>query len=84
MVTCGHWKKTGFQKIRFHSNYKILNLEYINRHFVRFPVKGISPLVNFARKVTPDRLAYLPVKVIASGMAVIAEKRELVFPKGNK
>jgi 2-polyprenyl-3-methyl-5-hydroxy-6-metoxy-1,4-benzoquinol methylase len=77
-------EKTGFQKIRFHSNYKILNLDYINRHFVRFPVKGISPLVNFARKVIPDKLAYLPVKVIASGMAVIAEKRELVFPKGNK
>jgi len=69
-------EKTGFHKIKFHSNYKILNFDYINRHFVRFPVKGISPLLNLARKLTPDKLAYLPVKVIASGMAVIAEKRE--------
>ena len=68
-------EKTGFHKISFHSNYKILNFDYINRHFVRFPVKGISPLLNLARKLTPHKLAYLPVKVIASGMAVIAEKR---------
>jgi 2-polyprenyl-3-methyl-5-hydroxy-6-metoxy-1,4-benzoquinol methylase len=69
-------KKTGFHKIRFHLNYKILNFDYINRHFVRFPVPGISPLLNFARKFIPDRLAYWPVKLIASGMAVTAEKRE--------
>ena len=70
-------EKTGFHKIRFHSNYKMLNFDYINRHFVRFPVKAISPLMNLARKLTPDKLAYLPVKVIASGMAVIAEKWEI-------
>lgn len=68
-------EKTGFHKIRFHSNHKILNFDYINRHFVRFPVKGLSPLLSSARKLTPDKLAYLPVKVIASGMAVMAEKR---------
>jgi 2-polyprenyl-3-methyl-5-hydroxy-6-metoxy-1,4-benzoquinol methylase len=68
-------EKAGFHKIRILSNYKILNIDYINRHFVRFPVKGISLLLNFARKLTPDKLAYMPVKVVASGMAVIAEKR---------
>ena len=68
-------EKTGFHKIRFHPNYKILNFDYINRHFVRFPVKGVSPILNLARNLTPDKLSYLPVKVIASGMTVIAEKR---------
>ena len=67
-------EKTGFYKIRFHPNYKILNFDYINRHFIRFPVKGINPLLSLVRKVTPNKLAYLPIKVIASGMAVIAEK----------
>jgi len=66
--------KTGFHKIRFFSNYKILNLDYINRHFVRFPIKGLSPLLNLTRKLFPDNLAYHPIKVVASGMAVIAEK----------
>ena len=69
-------EKTGFHKIRFQPNYKILNFDYINRHFVRFPVTGFSPLLNLARKLTPDKLAYMPVKIIASGMAVIAEKRD--------
>ena len=69
-------EKSGFHNIKFYSNYKVLNFDYINRHFVRFPVKGMSPLMNLVRKITPDKLAYMPVKVIASGMAVIAEKRE--------
>jgi 2-polyprenyl-3-methyl-5-hydroxy-6-metoxy-1,4-benzoquinol methylase len=67
-------EQTGFHKIKFHSNYKVLNFDYINRHFIRFPVRVISPLINFARKLTPDKFAYMPVKLVASGMAVIAEK----------
>lgn len=70
-------EKTGFHEIRFHSNYKILNFDYVNRHFVRFPVKGVSPLLNFVRKLTPDKLAFLPFPIVASGMAVIAEKRKI-------
>lgn len=69
-------EQTGFHKIKFQSNYKILNFDYINRHFIRFPVKVISPLMNLARKITPNKLAYMPIKVVASGMAVIAEKRD--------
>ncbi len=67
-------KTVGFHNIKFHSNYKILNFDYICRHFVRFPVKTISPLMSLLRKITPGKLAYMPIKVIASGMAVIAEK----------
>jgi 2-polyprenyl-3-methyl-5-hydroxy-6-metoxy-1,4-benzoquinol methylase len=69
-------EKAGFHHIRFLPNYKILNFDYINRHFVRFPVKGISPLLKVVRTLVPDRLAYLPVKVVASGMAVIADKQQ--------
>ncbi len=69
-------EQAGFQHIKFISNQKILNFDYIHRHFVRFPVKGLSPLVNLARNLIPDKLAYMPIKVVASGMAVIAEKRQ--------
>lgn len=68
-------ERTGFQNIKFYPNYKVLNFDYINRHFLRFPVKGISPLINLVRKILPDKWAYLPINIIASGMAVIAEKR---------
>lgn len=69
-------EKAGFDNIRFHSNYKILNYDYINRHFVRFPVKGISPVLNMIRNLLPDKLAYEPVKIVASGMAIIADKQK--------
>jgi 2-polyprenyl-3-methyl-5-hydroxy-6-metoxy-1,4-benzoquinol methylase len=68
--------KSGFHNIRFHSNYKVLNYDYINRHFVRFPVKGISPVLKMIRNLIPDKLAYKPVKMVASGMAIIADKQE--------
>jgi SAM-dependent methyltransferase len=68
-------EKAGFYKARFYPNCKVLNLDYVTRHFARFPVKGITPLMNLARKMTPYKLAYAPFKVVASGMAVIAEKR---------
>jgi hypothetical protein len=69
-------ENSGFQNVRFYSNYKVLNFDYINRHFIRFPVKGISPLLNFIRILTPDKLAYMPFKVVASGMAILADKRD--------
>ena len=77
-------EKTGFHNVKFHSNYKILNFDYINRHFVRFPNKSLSPLLNLARKMTPNGLAYRPIQVIASGMAVIAEKGGNLIERGVK
>ena len=67
-------EQTGFHNIRFIPNYKILNFDYINRHFVRFPVPGLTPVLGIIRKITPDKLALTPIRFIASGMGVIAEK----------
>jgi 2-polyprenyl-3-methyl-5-hydroxy-6-metoxy-1,4-benzoquinol methylase len=66
-------EKTGFRNVRFMPNYKILNIDYINHHFVRFPVKGFTPLMGSLRRIIPEKLARMPIKLIASGMAVIAE-----------
>jgi 2-polyprenyl-3-methyl-5-hydroxy-6-metoxy-1,4-benzoquinol methylase len=65
---------TGFRNIEFFSNHKILTFDYINRHFVRFPVPGLSPLMNFVRRITPGKLANMPLKIVASGMTVLAQK----------
>jgi 2-polyprenyl-3-methyl-5-hydroxy-6-metoxy-1,4-benzoquinol methylase len=68
-------EKTGFYNVRFYSNYKVLNFDYITRHFVRFPVPGLSPILGLVRKIMPSAAANFPFKIVASGMAVIAEKR---------
>ena len=68
-------EKTGFKKIKFHPNFKMLSLDYINHHFVRFPVRGVSPLVNIVRRLSPGAIAHYPIRIVASGMAVTAEKQ---------
>jgi 2-polyprenyl-3-methyl-5-hydroxy-6-metoxy-1,4-benzoquinol methylase len=68
------FEKTGFHNIKFIPNYKILNFDYINNHFVRYPVNGLTPLIGMIRRIAPDALAYIPIKLIASGIAAIAEK----------
>lgn len=67
-------EKTGFHNIRFLPNRKVLTFDYINRHFQRFPVKGISPVMNLARRIMPRWLAFKPFKIAGSGMALIADK----------
>ena len=73
-------QRTGFSEIRFHSNYKILSLDYIYGHFERYPVPIISPLLRILRKLLPDWIAHKPVKVIASGTMVTARKVPLTRP----
>lgn len=71
-------ERTGFYNIRFYSNYKVLNFDYITRHFIRFPVPGLSAILGLIRKFTPAVIANFPFKIVASGMAVIAEKRNAI------
>ncbi len=65
---------TGYCNPVFFPNYKYLNFDYINSHFERFPVKGLSPMIKIARFLTPNLIAYKPVKIVASGMGLIADK----------
>lgn len=74
-------ERTGFHNVRFMPNHKVLTYDYINRHFLRFPVKGISPAMNFARRVMPRWLAFKPLKIAGSGMALIADK---ISDKGER
>lgn len=64
----------GFKNISTAPNYKVLSFDYINRHFQRFTVPALTPLLGALRKATPEALAKRPVKLVASGMAVFAEK----------
>ena len=65
---------SGFDEIDFLPNYKILSFDYISAHFDRFRVPIASPIVRLARNMLPTRLAHRPVRIVASGMIVLARK----------
>jgi SAM-dependent methyltransferase len=66
----------GFSQIIGKPCVKTLSFDYIAGHFERYPVPGITPAVKFARTVTPFPLRRKPVRVVASGMALMARKKE--------
>ena len=66
----------GFKNVRFFSNYKTLSFDYISAHFDRFRVPVASPVLRVLRKALPAALAYRPIKVVASGVMALAEKRD--------
>jgi 2-polyprenyl-3-methyl-5-hydroxy-6-metoxy-1,4-benzoquinol methylase len=69
-------ERAGFEVIQFFPNYKTLSVDYISAHFDRFPVPVASPVVRLIRKALPARLAHRPIRVVASGMMVLAGKRD--------
>jgi 2-polyprenyl-3-methyl-5-hydroxy-6-metoxy-1,4-benzoquinol methylase len=66
---------TGFTNIRFFPNYKTLSIDYIYRHFERFPVPVVTSVVRFFRRLLPAKIAYRPIRIVASGIMVTAEKK---------
>ncbi len=69
--------RTGFHKVDVSPNYKILNMEYVNQHFRRFRVPFFSRAVSISTAFLPKVLRKKPLKVVASGMNVLATKKEL-------
>ena len=65
----------GFTDIVDQPGVKTLSFDYIAGHFARYQVKGITPVTNFLRRVVPFGLRRQPVKVVASGMVLIARRQ---------
>jgi SAM-dependent methyltransferase len=65
----------GFTFVEFAPNYKILSLDYISRHFGRFPVPLVGPAVRLARTVVPAKMAHSPLKIVASGTLAFGAKK---------
>jgi SAM-dependent methyltransferase len=63
-----------FHEIGIRSNRKVLTLDYLWRHFDRFKVPVVSPLIGLLRRITPDALAYRHMAIPASGLIAIARK----------
>ncbi len=64
----------GFERPMFAGNRKVLSLDYMYRHFERFPVGMLTPFFRLARRCAPERLAQRHWVLPASGVLVMARK----------
>jgi len=70
----------GFGKIIESPGKKTLSVDYIAGHFKRYPKRGVSPAVSAARRVLPHSLRRKALRVVASGMVLMARKQEKPRP----
>jgi SAM-dependent methyltransferase len=66
--------KSGFKRIHIATDWKTLTPEYIIHHFNRFRVPFASAAVRLAGSVMPQALRRLRLRVVASGINVLAAK----------
>ena len=69
--------RSNFADIIHQPCLKTLSFDYVAGHFERYPVPGITPLTNLARRVLPFALRRRPVKIVASGMVLMSRKQPL-------
>lgn len=74
-------ERCGFDEIRVSPSRKVLTIDYISRHFDRFRVPLLSPLIGLLRRAIPGRMAHRHLLVPASGSMAIARKAGARRPK---
>lgn len=67
-------ERCGFVEISITSNYKVLTIDYLTRHFERFPVPVLSGLLRVFRRLLPSRIAHHHLLVPASGLRATARR----------
>jgi SAM-dependent methyltransferase len=67
-------ERCGFDEIRVSPSRKVLTIDYISRHFSRFRVPILSPLIGLFRRAVPGRIAHRHLLVPASGLMATARK----------
>jgi glycosyltransferase involved in cell wall biosynthesis/2-polyprenyl-3-methyl-5-hydroxy-6-metoxy-1,4-benzoquinol methylase len=69
--------KSGFRDVIVQPGLKILNFDYVKKHFDRFPVPMITPALNFGARILPKGMQLRHRRVVASGIMVFSRKSEL-------
>jgi glycosyltransferase involved in cell wall biosynthesis/2-polyprenyl-3-methyl-5-hydroxy-6-metoxy-1,4-benzoquinol methylase len=69
--------KSGFRDVIVQPGWKILNFDYIKKHFDRFHVPVVTPGLNLAARMLPQAMQHRHRRVVASGIMVFARKAEL-------
>lgn len=66
--------QAGFTDIRLFDGTKMLSVDYVTRHFITYPVPGITQGLRFLRAVLPVTWQQRPWLVPAGGMVALARK----------
>lgn len=74
-------ERCGFDEIRVSPGRKVLTIDYIARHFSRFRVPILSPLIGLLRRAVPGRIAHRHLLLSASGLMAIARKADARRPQ---
>ena len=64
-------ERCGFDEIRVSPSRKVLTIDYLSRHFDRFRVPILSPLIGLLRRAVPSRIVHRHLLVSASGLMAI-------------
>ena len=68
--------KSNFREAIVEPGWKMLSFDYMKMHFERFPVPGVTPVLNFMARVLPQRMRQQQRRIVASGMMVFSRKAE--------
>ncbi|HEX4264455.1 MAG TPA: methyltransferase domain-containing protein [Verrucomicrobiae bacterium] len=69
--------KSGFREVIVQPGWKVLSLDYVRKHFERFPVPGITPSMNFLARFLPKGTRERHRRIVASGIMAFARKAEV-------
>jgi glycosyltransferase involved in cell wall biosynthesis/SAM-dependent methyltransferase len=69
--------KSGFREIIVQAGWKILNFDYVKKHFERFPVPMVTPVLNLMARILPKKWQLRHHRMVASGMMIFSRKAEL-------
>ena len=72
--------KSGFEEVEISTGWKTLSPEYVIHHFNRFPVPLLSPAARVAGAVMPSWLRRQRLRLVASGINVVAVRSRLEPP----
>jgi glycosyltransferase involved in cell wall biosynthesis/2-polyprenyl-3-methyl-5-hydroxy-6-metoxy-1,4-benzoquinol methylase len=69
--------KSGFHDVIVQPGWKILTFDYIRKHFERYPVSGLTPVLNLVARILPQGTQNQHRRVVASGIMAFSRKAEL-------
>lgn len=64
----------GFTAIEAGGNRKVLTADYIMSHFDRYPMPGLASITRIVRRIIPDRLLRMNIKISVGSLSVFATK----------
>lgn len=69
--------KAGFRNVIVQPGWKVLSLDYIRKHFERFPVPFVTAVLSFTSGLLPKGMRTRHRRILASGIMAFARKAEV-------